>query len=170
MTDFLVCYNWMMDNEDSQRKYATVPDAPPGAQAISGINSAAYPSEFASINALPQNQRGPAVQNFYQVRFWNQWYDQLVMNDIAKRVFDCAVNNGPGTAVKLLQSAANFVGCGIVVDGVWGPATVNATNGCGISQIVPAFQQARISRYKAIVQANPSNQKYLAQWIARAEK
>ena len=49
MSDFSVCFEWMMDNEDARRAYAQVPDAPPGAFAISGINSAAFPIDFADI-------------------------------------------------------------------------------------------------------------------------
>ena len=59
MADFLISYEWMLNNEDAAHSYAVVPDAPPGAHAISGINSSAFPSQFETIAALPQNQRGP---------------------------------------------------------------------------------------------------------------
>ena len=119
MADFQVCYNWMMDNEDQGRQYKTVPDAPPGAFAISGINSSAFPTQFAKINALTLDQRGAVVEQFYQDTFWNKWFDQIASDELAERVFDSAVNMGPGTAVKLLQTAA-----GCPADGVWGPQTV----------------------------------------------
>ena len=56
MASFEVAFNWMMDNEDASRAYKTVPDT--GGMAISGINSAAYPSDFARINAIQQGLRG----------------------------------------------------------------------------------------------------------------
>ena len=162
MADFLVSYNWAMDNEDRGRQYKMVPDAPPGAYAISGINSFAYPTQFAAINVIPQTQRGPAVQNFYQTQFWNTRFAQLLSDDIAKRVFDSAVNMGPGTAVKVLQTAINqIVTTPIAVDGGWGPNTVAAANGCVAVALVSQFQQARLAHYQAIVAANPADLKYL---------
>lgn len=162
MADFLVSYNWMMDNEDRARQYKTVPDPPPGSFAISGINSAAYPNQFAVINALAQSARGSEVQNFYQTQFWNQWFNQLLSDDVAKRVFDEAVNAGPGTAVKVLQQAVNqIVTTPIAVDGGWGPNTLAAVNGCVAVALVSQVQQARLAHYQAIVAANPSDAKYL---------
>lgn len=162
MADFLTAYNWMMDNEDRGRQYKMVPDAPPGAFAISGINSVAYPSQFAAINTIPQPQRGSAVQSFYQTEFWNTWFTQLLSDDVAKRVFDSAVNMGPGTAVKLLQQAINqIVTTPIAVDGGWGPATVGAANGCVAVALVGQFQQSRLAHYQAIVAKNPAASQYL---------
>ncbi|HUX43541.1 MAG TPA: glycosyl hydrolase 108 family protein [Terracidiphilus sp.] len=154
MASFNVAFSWMMDNEDAARKYATVPDT--GGMAISGINSAAYPSDFARINAMPQSLRGPAVADFYQQNFWNQWYAQIESDDVAKRVFDAAVNMGPGTACKLIQEAA-----GAVPDGAWGPNTVAAINRCDADTLVTAFKQDRLNHYTAIVSTNPSDAKYL---------
>ena len=152
-----------MDNEDAGRNYATVPDT--GGEAISGINSAAYPKEFAAINVLEPDLREIAVHNFYFTEFWNKWYEQLTSDEVAKRVFDAAVNMGPGTACKLVQEAA-----GAVPDGAWGPDTVAAINKCNPANLVTAFQQDRISHYQRIVAANPADAKYLAAWTARASK
>ena len=156
MADFFAAYNWMMNNEDRSRACAIVPDAPPGAHAISGINSAAYPSEYASIAAMPQNKRQSAVQSFYQDHFWNQWYARLNSDEVAKRVFDAAVNMGPGTAVKLLQQAA-----GSSVDGAWGPITVGAANAVDSTTLVTSFQKVRLAHYQGIVQSNPTLASYL---------
>jgi hypothetical protein len=161
VASFETAYNWMMDNEDRARACAIVPDDPRGARAISGINSVAYPSEYAAIAALPQSQRQPAVQNFYQVHFWNQWYARLTFDDVSKRVFDAAVNMGPGTAVKLLQQAS-----GSAVDGAWGPDTVALVNSIDSATMVSKFQAARLAHYQAIVANNPS----LAQYLGTAEK
>ena len=164
MASFDVAYEWTMNNEDAQRQYKTVPDAPPGAFAISGINSAAFPSEFAAINACPQAQRGPLVKAFYQRHFWNQWFDQLALDDLAKRVFDAGINMGEGTAVKLLQEAAD-----VAPDGLLGPATVRTANLSG-EALIDAFIAQRVAHYKLIVLKNPADQKYLANWLARASK
>ena len=160
MADFHTDFEFMEDNEDRSRAYAIVPDDPPGAHAISGINSAAYPAEYAAIAALPQNQRGPAIENFYRVHFWNQFEAQLP-DVIAERVLDMAVNSGPGTAIRILQKAVNQVGGPIVVDGGWGLATVAAANACNQEALLSAFRQTRLQRYKDISAAHPEKAKYL---------
>jgi lysozyme family protein len=171
MAGFEIAYNWMMDNEDARRECAIVPDAPPGAHAISGINSAAFPTLYAYIAAIPQAQRESAVKDFYQKEFWNTWYEQLTSDDVAKRVFDEAVNAGPGTAVKLLQEGLTAsLGVFVAVDGEWGPQTVQHANSVASDALVSAYKAARVQRYRDIVKANPADAQYLEEWIQRAEK
>ena len=178
MASFDICYNWMMDNEDRAREYKVVPDAPPGAHAISGINSAAFPGEFEAIAALAQNERALAVEQFYERNFWNQWYAQLTSDEVAKRVFDASVNMGSVAAVRCLQEAVNTLikqtaaaRPYLVCDGEWGPKTVEFTNACtNSSAVVAAFQQARVAYYERLVAAKPALSIYLDTWKARALK
>jgi lysozyme family protein len=174
MADFDVAFQWAMQFEDPSMACAQVPDAAPAGvpgpcYAISGINSGAWPGQFASIAALPQGQRTAAVQAFYQASFWNNWFALVASDDVAKRVFDFSVNAGPGTAVKTLQQAVNALGGGLTVDGGWGPLTLAATNGTNAAALVTAFIEARVAHYQAIVAANPADQVYLAGWLRRAQ-
>jgi lysozyme family protein len=169
MALFATAFYWAMSNEDPKHLYAKVEDV--GGFAISGINSASYPEQFAKIEAIPQAQRGPAIQQFYQENFWNPWFGQLAQDAISKRVFDAAVNMGPQTAVKLLQHASNTLVTPVInEDGVWGPATVQQANDCSIAPLVDAFITARKDHYADIVKAKPEDEKYLTQWLARASK
>jgi len=174
MADWNTAYNWMMDNEDSQRACAEVPDAPPGAFAISGVNSASWPTEYAAIAAVPQADREPLVQQFYENHFWNQWFAQVLSDDVCMRVFDFAVNGGSGPSVRCLQQAVNSLlppgATPIAEDGGWGPATLGATNAADPVALVPAFQAQRVAHYQAIVAANPAQAQYLNAWTARANK
>lgn len=169
MADFDTDFQFLMNNEDRTQSHAIVPDAPPGAFAISGINSAAFPSQFAAIAAIPQAQRGPAVKNFYHAEFFNKWEAQL-SDPVEERILDAMVNEGPMTGVKDLQNAINSVsGSGtVVVDGGWGPATVAAANACDQLALVAAIQAVRKARYVAIVAAHPEDSQYEAGWLARA--
>ncbi len=175
MATFETCYNWTLAFEDyTPPQYKPNPDptaSDPGAQALSGINSAAWPEDFAAIFAIPQAQRGPAVQSFYERRYWNEWYAQLISNEVAKRVFDMGFNTQPKTAVKILQQAVNaIVGDGasyqIAVDGAWGPQTITAANSASSAQLVSAYQKLRADHYRKY----DANNKALPQLIARALK
>jgi len=174
MANWDTAYNWMMDNEDAPRACAKVADAPPGAFAISGVNSASWPTEFAAIAALPQPQRGPLVQQFYQNHFWDAWFAQVDSDDVCKRVFDFAVNGGAGSSVRCLQQAVNSLlapgAAPIAEDGGWGPMTLGAVNAADPAALQAAFQAKRVAHYEAIVAADPSKAVYLAAWTARANK
>lgn len=171
MADFNTCFAWLMTSEDPTYSYKATPDAPPGAFAISGINSKAFPIEFQTIAAIPQANRALAVQHFYEWNFWNEWLAQLQSNEVAKRVFDCAVNEGPGHAVKLLQMAvAQLIGVQDGIDGHWGPVTLQRANNCKPDMLAAGFRQVRAQAYRDIVTSNQADAKYLDGWLARAAK
>jgi len=174
MADFNIAFQWAMQFEDPHMACAQVSDpcpagcAPP-CYAISGINSGAWPDDFATIAALPQASRPPAVQAFYQAKFWNNWLAQLVTDDLAKRVFDFGVNGGAGTSVITLQQAVNSLGASLKVDGGWGPNTLAATNNCDQAALVQAFITARAAHYQTIAANHPADAPYLPVWLNRAQ-
>jgi len=177
MADWNTAFNWMMDNEDASRACKTVPDAGPAGAgpcfAISGINSAAWPTQFAAIEAISQDERGPAVQEFYHDNFWNNSLAQVASDDVCKRVFDFAVNGSTHQAVQCLQQALNSMngsGTPLQEDGGWGPMTLAAVNAANADALVAAFKAQRAAHYRAIVAANPARAPFLTGWIARAEK
>lgn len=174
MADFTVAFQWAMQFEDPSMACAQVPDAAPAGvegqcYAISGINSGAWPEQFASIAELPQANRSDAVASFYQAKFWNTWLAQLASDDLAKRVFDFGVNAGAGTSVKTLQQAVNALGGKLTTDGGWGPVTLAAVNAVDAAALVEAFIRARVAHYEAIAAANPADAVYLKGWLKRAQ-
>jgi lysozyme family protein len=177
MADWNTAYKWMMDNEDAACACAQVADACPRGVAgpcfaISGINSGAWPVEFAAIAAADQASREPLVRQFYENHFWNSWYAQLNSDELSKRVFDFAVNAGSDKSARCLQQAVNSFTLNdpLVVDGEWGPKTLAAANACNPATLVAAFQQQRVAYYQAIAAASPDKAIYLNAWIARARK
>jgi hypothetical protein len=179
MADWDTAYNWMMDNEDEARAFAQVPDpCPKGVAgpcyAIGGVNSGAWPEEFAAIAAAAPEDRQALIQQFYQNHFWSQWHEQLNSDDLCKRVFDFAVNGGSGASVRCLQRAVNGLAAPgadpIAEDGGWGPATLSTANAADPVALVAAFQHARVAFYQSLAAADPDKQRYLNGWTARALK
>ena len=185
MSDFNVCYNWMMDNEDRLRACRSVADTvspkldasmtpeqrqaeierAKNAKAISGCNSYFHPDAFAKIAAVPPAQRQPLVQQFYKEQFWNRWYESLDSDEVGKRVFDEGVNAGPGIAVKILQQAVNASiapsAPRIAVDGKWGPQTISTVNSLTEGYLVIEFKRLRLAHYQNIVLRYPDKAVYL---------
>ena len=184
MANFDVAFQWLISDEDAANLHSIEPDkCPKGCAltqcfAISGINSGAFPGEYDAIAALAQSERGLAVEQFYQAHFWNTWYAQLTSDEVAKRVFDASVNCGQRAAIEILQRAINSIALKmaapgsylLIIDGGWGPHTVESANALDPAGLVPAFCAERVLHYEAIVAANPEDAQYLAEWTARALK
>lgn len=98
-----------------------------------GINSMANPG--VDVKSLTRGQ----AEAIYEAQYW----DALDLDDlslpVAVAVFDGAVNHGPQTSVKLLQSAL-----GIPADGVVGPITAASSKRLGALE---AYCAARALRY-----------------------
>jgi len=165
MASFDIAFEWLMDSEDSRRECLSIPDAPPGAQAISGINSYSFPTAFKRIASVAPAFRMPLVKDFYETYFWR--YGEIVSDEIAKRVFDMAVNAGSQVAIKLLQQA---LGPQVERDGILGVETITAVNAAPAAKLVVSFQRARRGFYEAIAAKNPENEKYLEGWLKRCER
>lgn len=167
MAQFIPALTFLLDNEDPHRNYSSVADV--GGFAIAGINSHSWPIQYSRIVSLPQDERPTAVAEFYRLNFWNPLeLDAIESQAIANRVMDCGVNEGMGTATRLLQQAAQGLGAAVKVDGFLGPQTLAAVNALPQDALLDAFRNLRKLRYQAIVAQNPTSAKYLAAWEARA--
>ena len=71
----------------------------------------------ADVEALTDAQ----VRGLYRAEFWQACKCDDLPAGLDLAVFDCAVNQGPPTAAKLLQKAA-----GVKADGLIGPVTLRA--------------------------------------------
>lgn len=167
MSQFAPALDYLLNNEDRLRQYEVVSD--PGGAAIAGINSSVWPTAYDNICRIPQNQRGPAVANFYLTEFWNVMrLGGLESQGVANRVLDEGVNAGPYTATRMLQQAANELGASLQVDGILGPKSMEAINAIDPERLLAAYRQARLKRYQDIAAKNPDRAKYLPAWEARA--
>lgn len=93
---------------------------------------------------------------------------------IQPAMFDMAVNFGAGGAGMVLQAALNTLGFGpLRQDGDVGLKTRAAAlkaSAAGVEALVNGLVDARIARFERIVSADPGQRKFLAGWIARANK
>lgn len=103
-----------------------------------GISQKAYPN--VEIRALT---RDDAIA-IYRRDYWDRcrcgempWWAALI-------TFDCAVNQGPGIAVRLLQRTV-----GAIEDGVIGPRTLDAVRRMDPRTGTVQFMSHRIMRYAA---------------------
>lgn len=98
-----------------------------------GISAAAYP--HLDIPSLTLNE----AKQIYMEDYWTPAGCLVLPPPLRFPVFDCAVNQGVRTAVKLLQKAAR-----VVPDGVLGPKTLAASRG---EDVLVRFLTKRAKRY-----------------------
>lgn len=116
-----------------------------------GINATSHPG--LDIQALTEDD---AVA-IYRSEYWTALHLDLLPIAVAVAVFDSAVNQGPPTAIRLLQIA-----CGVGQDGVIGPLTAAAARRTPIS-VLDVFCALRGVRYAQ----TPAFATYGQQWLGR---
>lgn len=170
MAEFVPAFDYLLESEDPSHQFADVPDNK--GRAIAGINSLAWPQDYAAVKALPQAQRAAAVAAFYQSKFWVPMkLEPLASQDVANRVLDQGVNGGMREAVLLLQRAVNAVdSASVTVDGWMGPATIAAANAVDAGKLLDAYREARANFYQQVVEAHPEFANDRDGWRVRAEK
>lgn len=124
----------------------------PGGETNFGISKRSYPQ--VDIKGLTPD----AAIAIYKRDFWDEMRCDEMPGKIAIAVFDCAVNQGPGAARKLIQKAA-----GVKADGIVGPMTLGAINEADEEELLIQFASWRLRRYGFTANAAT----YLRGWAAR---
>jgi lysozyme family protein len=101
---------------------------------------------------------------FYAERYWKILYSQINDQALAEKIFDMGVLFGVGEAVKIMQQVL-----GVTADEVFGPATLDAMNQDSAPMLLSEFQNAMITRAKAVAAANPADAADLPDWIRRID-
>ena len=124
----------------------------PGKLTRFGIAQASHPN----IDVAELTKADAA--EIYASQYWNPLHCAEMPPCIALAVFDCAVNQGPVIAARLLQRAA-----GVPEDGIVGSRTLAAVSRAP-GAVLDAFMVGRLLRY-----ANTGNfDRFGKGWFARA--
>ena len=113
----------------------------PGGVTNLGVTKAAWEA-FTGAPATVEHMRDltPAlVRPIYRKRYWEAAHCDELQRGLDYAVFDCAVNSGPGRAVKLLQQAL-----GVPTDGVLGKATLAAIQAVPAPGLIHDMCEARL--------------------------
>jgi lysozyme family protein len=126
--------------------YSDHPSDPGGATNM-GITRAVleswrgHPVTKADVRALTRDE----AATIYAARYWAQVAGDDLPAGIDLAVFDCAVNQGVGRAVRLLQGAAY-----VVPDGVLGPVTMRAVTSANTRKLLTEFVARRMNAYGSL--------------------
>jgi len=119
----------------------------------------------AEMKNLTLNQ---AVQ-LYKESFWDTILGDAIRNQhLAEMIFDGRVNHGR-TGVVLLQRAINGLGGNLVVDGIFGPKTLEAVNTFPAEQVYECLRAHRAQLYHELAK-RPGQHIFLNGWLNRLKK
>jgi len=113
-----------------------------------------------------KNLTKEGAKEIYKKDYWDKNKVDDVPDDLKHIFFDMCVNQGRGTAVRVLQRAINGKGGKISVDGGFGPGTKGA-----LAKYNPSVERVRCYRlkhYYDLVNRKPEQEKFLFGWFRRA--
>jgi lysozyme family protein len=116
----------------------------PGGATMKGITKAVLEQwrgrsvTKAEVRALGDDE----IQAIYKARYWDEVRGDLLPAGIDVAVFDCAVNQGPARAARLLQMAAR-----VTADGQIGPQTLAAVKAADPVELLNEFMARRMNAY-----------------------
>ena len=115
------------------------------------------PATVAEVQALT----AASVAPIYQADYWNAAHCEDCPAGVDLMVFDEAVNQGVGRAVRALQAAV-----GVTADGAVGPATLAAVGAADPKATVNAIAASRVAFYRAL----PTFPHFGKGWLARVAR
>ena len=113
-----------------------------------------------------KNLTKESAKEIYRTDYWNKNKVDDLPDDLKHIFFDMCVNQGRGTAVKILQRAINGKGGDISVDGGFGPGTKAA-----LAKHTPELERVRCYRlkhYYDLVNKKPEQERFIFGWYKRA--
>ena len=119
----------------------------PGGMTNLGVTKAVWDAHTgkdaseADMRALTQ----VAVQPVYKARYWDAIHGDDLPHGVDYCLFDCAVNSGPGRAVKLAQYVLHQK-----VDGSHGHKTLAAINAADPVEFIEDYSQRRLDFLKSL--------------------
>lgn len=122
----------------------------PGGKTNYGVIQRVYNSYRRLKGSGPRDVRSitkSEVEDIYRSMYWDNVQGDLLPIGLDLVVFDFGVNSGPSRSIKFLQRALNKVdGQSLVVDGLMGPATLDATTGTpDVHRLITTICDSRLS-------------------------
>lgn len=99
----------------------------------------------AVTDADVRNLRVTDVEPIYRANYWDTCRCSELPDGIDLLVFDCAVNQGPGRAKRLLQKTL-----GVVEDGILGPVTMAQLKRASRARLIDEFAARRAVHYASL--------------------
>jgi lysozyme family protein len=136
-----------------------------GGETRYGLSKREYPS--LDIKNLSRDE---ALAIYYR-DWWQRFRYAELPGPIGAKVFDLAVNMGPGAATRCLQRALRACGKAVAEDGALGKATVAAVRVVSQLALAAALRSEAAGYYRVIATArrgSRESEEFIRGWLNRA--
>jgi lysozyme family protein len=161
---FLACMPFILKEEGG---YSNTPGDHGGAT-DDGIIQREY-NVYRHSNGLPLQSVKLISAAEYDTIYWQSYWQPncpKLPAGLDLSVFNINVNGGDGRGTRIIQKVL-----GIAVDGVWGPATDKAVAAItDVRKLIVAFHDDERAFYIGIVNYEPSQRKFLSDWLGRDDR
>lgn len=127
-------------------------------------------SEWRRVPVTEQDVKELTEREAMMIYRWRYWFFDTVMSQrVATKLFDMGVNVGPARAIKMAQNAlVGSFGAPIDIDGQCGPKTCAALNLVPEKELLEALVMRAEKYYHQIVARDESQAVFLRGWLRRA--
>ena len=132
-----------------------------GGETKYGITKRFYPD--LDIKNLSKDE----ARKIYYEDYWLRFKVPEIPDQLKHIYFDMCVNQGVGTAVKIIQKALNSKGANLKVDGGLGPNTIKTLHEKKICK--DRLTCYRLKHYYDLVNKKPEQERFLFGWFRRAK-
>ena len=119
---------------------------------------------------LPDNLTPQWIADTYHDYYWSESRADLLPKGVGEEVANIAVNEGYGTAFKILQQSINALGIHIAIDGKIGAQTENAAFQEDAHQLCLMIGKYNDEHYKEIADRRPDLSNNLRGWLSRDQQ
>lgn len=162
MTRFAECLAFVLQREGG---YVNNPNDPGGATNM-GVTQRTFDKwrdDHAQPRADVKTLDIQEAADIYQALYWNPAACEQLPPPLDLIQFDTAVNEGPGTAARMLQTALVLP----IIDGTLGPKTLKAASTCDPLATFARYANQRSMRYIGLAIADPNKRVFLRGWLHR---
>jgi lysozyme family protein len=115
------------------------------------------------------NLTSPDKKRLAYREFWVKMRcDELVHQGVGAKVFDLALNMGPGASALILQRGLRAVLHPVKEDGHIGPVTIAAANAVDGDHLLVAMRSEAAAIYRMIVAKDQTQATFANGWLSRA--
>jgi lysozyme family protein len=153
--------------EDDPAHPGRVSAEPHGGRARLGVNSLAHPELPDDFWTGSYEHALEFAEKLFERDYWAPLkLGSVISQDVANKIYDIAVNQGVGTAAKMIQEVA-----GVRVDGQIGPVTLLALNQTDPEIAFKKLCDAAAARHRHLAEMNPGVYgQWLRAWLERDAK
>ena len=138
----------------------------PGGLTKWGISQRSHPD----VDIVNLTEEG--AKAIYKEGYWPPYMDHISDWGVSAELFEQLVNMRPKTAVKIWQTALNYLGAGLTVDGEFGPVTLRNINSYSRRMRIPllkALNGVQFMHFFKLVEGTDWADTFARGWLRRIE-